>query len=62
MSILHSFEQCNKCYDWDLGVHGIIINFDEGGEHFSATYLPEIPVEHGMSKEVAIEELCRKAG
>lgn len=62
VSILHSFEESDGCYDWERGTHGIILKFSSGGRHYSATYLPEIPVEHDMSREVAIEELARKAG
>lgn len=64
VSLLHSFEKCaDGCYDWVLGTHGIIINFkDDGGKHYNATYLPEVPLEHGMSRESAIRELATKAG
>ena len=28
VSILHTYEDIgNRCYDWQVGVHGIIINF-----------------------------------
>ena len=63
VSILHSFEQGVNCYDWDRGTHGIIINFEgPDGQSYSATYLPEIPLEHNMTKQNAITNLIKKSG
>lgn len=63
LSILHQFEHCLDVYDWQVGVHGVLINFaDSAGRQFTATYLPEVAREHGMTKEVAIRELVTKAG
>lgn len=63
LSILHQFETCSHIYDWQVGLHGILINFvDARGKHYSATYLPEVAREHGMTREVAIRELVAKAG
>lgn len=65
VSLLHTFEKCKvgQCYDWILGTHGIIIDFtDDRGRHFNATYLPEVPLEHNMTRESAIRELTNKAG
>lgn len=63
LSILHKFETCSHVYDWQVGLHGILINFlDAHGRRYSATYLPEIAQEHGMTREVAIRELVIKSG
>jgi len=62
LSVLHSFERCRDPYDWIIGTHGILINFAANGQKWSATYLPEIALEHGMSHQVAIAELVRKSG
>mmetsp|Transcript_8315 Transcript_8315/g.17283 ORF Transcript_8315/g.17283 Transcript_8315/m.17283 type:complete len:184 (+) Transcript_8315:1-552(+) len=63
VSLLIQFEECEKgCYDWEVGRHGIIIEFANGGRNYNATYLPEVASEHGMTKEVAVESLVRKAG
>lgn len=67
VSVLHGFEPCSHAYDWALGVHGIVVKFmvaENGGaaRAYSSTYLPEVPVEHHMSHEVAISQLVRKAG
>jgi AMMECR1 domain-containing protein len=62
LSVLHSFEVCRDPYEWTIGKHGILINFVANGQKWSATYLPEIAYEHGMSHQVAIAELVRKSG
>lgn len=48
--------------DWILGTHGIRISFIYRGRRYGATYLPDVPVEQGWSKEDTIESLMRKAG
>lgn len=48
--------------DWDLGAHGIRISFIHRGRRYGATYLPDVPVEQGWSKEETVESLMRKAG
>lgn len=63
LSILHRFEACSHVHDWQIGVHGVLIRFqDSKGKQYSATYLPEVAHEHGMTREVAIRELVVKAG
>jgi uncharacterized protein (TIGR00296 family) len=62
LSILYRFEPCLHLEDWQVGIHGIIINFDVHGRRYSATYLPEIPREYGMTHDVAIRELVAKSG
>ncbi|MFQ6091693.1 MAG: AmmeMemoRadiSam system protein B [bacterium] len=44
--------------EFELGKQGIILR--KGGR--GATYLPEVPVEAGWTKEEEMEHLCRKAG
>merc|ERR1712137_57846 len=63
LSILYKFEPCSHVFDWQVGQHGVLINFqDNTGRHYSATYLPEVASEHGMTRRVAIQELMVKAG
>lgn len=63
LSILHQFELCSHAYDWQVGLHGVLIGFaDSFGRQYSGTYLPEVAREHGMTREVAIRELVIKAG
>ena len=58
VSLLVNFEQAKDCYDWEIGKHGIQIKFD----YYSATFLPEVPVEHHMDKRTTLEHLIDKAG
>lgn len=63
VSLLVDFEEGKKANDWEVGKHGIIIKFkDDKGQSYSATFLPEVPVEHNMTKETTLEHLVDKAG
>jgi hypothetical protein len=48
--------------DWILGTHGIRISFIHRGRRYGATYLPDVAVEQGWTKEETVESLMRKAG
>ena len=61
VSLLINFEDAIDCYDWEVGKHGIQISFEENG-HYSATYLPEVPIEFNMDKITTLQQLIRKAG
>ena len=61
VSLLINFEDAKECYDWEVGKHGIQISFEERG-HYSATFLPEVPIEHKMDKITTLQHLIRKAG
>lgn len=66
VSLLVKYEECNNCFDWTVGVHGIIIKFEsmnKGRERaYSATYLPEVAHEQQWSQQDAVLSLVRKAG
>mmetsp|Transcript_5507 Transcript_5507/g.7230 ORF Transcript_5507/g.7230 Transcript_5507/m.7230 type:complete len:249 (+) Transcript_5507:249-995(+) len=62
VSLLVKYENCESCYDWSVGIHGIIIKFEEHGTEFSATYLPEVAKEQGWNQQIAVQSLIRKAG
>lgn len=48
--------------DWDLGTHGLRISFTYHHRRMGATYLPDVPVDQGWTKEETIVSLMRKAG
>ena len=48
--------------DWEVGTHGIQVNFVYHGKRLGATYLPDVPVEQGWTKEETMVSLMRKAG
>lgn len=64
MSLLHSFENAKAWHDWEVGVHGITIEFNDPltGSRRSATFLPEIAAHEGWDKQTTIQHLVRKAG
>ena len=59
ISLLVNFEDAKDCYDWEIGKHGIQIKFDK---YYSATFLPEVAVEHKMDKKTTLQHLVLKAG
>lgn len=62
VSLLIRFQQCSDCFEWDVGVHGIIIKFNDGYKNYSATFLPEVAHEQKWSKRETIQSLVKKAG
>ena len=49
VSILCHFMDAADFLDWEIGVHGIRIEFyTERGSKKTATYLPEVPREQGI--------------
>lgn len=50
ISILRHFEDAIDYLDWEIGVHGIRIEFhNEKGNKQTATFLPEVAKEQGKS-------------
>ncbi|XP_054168425.1 uncharacterized protein CG5902-like [Oppia nitens] len=63
VSILRHFEDANNYNDWQIGVHGIRIEFvTEKGSKRTATYLPEVAPEQGWDHIQTIDSLLRKGG
>ncbi|XP_008244889.1 PREDICTED: uncharacterized protein At2g38710 [Prunus mume] len=64
VSILTDYETASHYLDWEIGKHGIIIEFTdpEYSTRRSATYLPEIAAHEAWTKIEAIDSLMRKAG
>ena len=59
VSLLGHFQEVSDWQDWQLGVNGISIKYDSD---YTATFLPEVAVEWGWSKEQTIQQLLQKAG
>lgn len=58
VSILRHFEDGVDYLDWEVGVHGIRIEFhNEKGNKRTATYLPSVAMEQGAYVECRIEQL-----
>lgn len=61
--VVTSFESALDWTDWQIGMHGIIISFEDyRGNIFSDSYLPDVPAMSGWDKEQTINCLIRKAG
>lgn len=53
VSILRHFEDGHNYSDWEIGIHGIRIEFlTEKGSKRTATYLPEVAPEQGLHKHI----------
>ncbi|XP_074061485.1 nuclear protein AMMECR1 isoform X2 [Macrotis lagotis] len=63
VSLLTNFEDVCDFLDWEVGVHGIRIEFiNEKGSKRTATYLPEVAKEQGWDHIQTIDSLLRKGG
>ncbi|CAL9044658.1 uncharacterized protein At2g38710 [Musa acuminata AAA Group] len=64
VSILTDYEPALNYLDWEIGKHGLIIEFTDPDYNTrrSATYLPEVAAHEGWTKTEAIDSLMRKAG
>ncbi|KAM5164277.1 AMMECR1-like protein isoform 2-T2 [Mantella aurantiaca] len=63
VSLLTNFEDVGDFLDWEVGVHGIRIEFlSEKGVKRTATYLPEVAKEQDWDQIQTIDSLLRKGG
>ncbi|KAG6611209.1 uncharacterized protein IUM83_12716 [Phytophthora cinnamomi] len=63
VSLLVDFQDAGSFDDWEIGTHGIIIDFsDARGSEYSATYLPQVAREQGWTHVETVTSLMRKAG
>jgi uncharacterized protein (TIGR00296 family) len=63
VSLLTNFEPTKGWSDWQIGKHGIKIEFyNEKGQKRSATYLPEVALEQEWDHIETIDSLMRKGG
>jgi uncharacterized protein (TIGR00296 family) len=62
VTLLTDFETCSDPMDWELGVHGLKVSFYHHHRRYGATYLPDVAVEQGWTKEETLLSLMRKAG
>jgi len=62
VTLLTNFEGAEDAMDWELGKHGLRISFSYHGRRYGSTYLPDVAVEQGWTKEETVVSLMRKAG
>ena len=61
ISLLVNFEDVNNIYDWEIGKHGIQIEFNKG-RYYRGTYLPQVAKEQGWNQKETLQSLIMKAG
>eukprot|EP01117_Protostelium_nocturnum_P002350 TRINITY_DN1301_c0_g1_i2.p1 TRINITY_DN1301_c0_g1~~TRINITY_DN1301_c0_g1_i2.p1 ORF type:complete len:203 (+),score=52.63 TRINITY_DN1301_c0_g1_i2:136-744(+) len=64
VNLLFQFEEVPSVYDWEIGTHGIIIDFvdPKSGRKRNATYLPKVAPEQEWDKDETLHSLIEKAG
>ena len=62
VSLLINFEKNKKWNNWEVGKHGIDIDFTYMNREYSGTFLPEVALEEGWDKETTLKYLIRKSG
>lgn len=63
VSLLVNFEDGADAFDWEVGKHGITIDFSIGSNNnHHATFLPEIAKERNWDQKTTLECLIKKAG
>jgi AMMECR1 domain-containing protein len=59
---LTNFQEIDDPLKWEVGRHGIEIDFTINGREFGSTFLPEVAVEEGWDPPTTLEFLVEKAG
>eukprot|EP01095_Lingulamoeba_sp_RSL-Kostka_P009916 TRINITY_DN346_c0_g1_i2.p1 TRINITY_DN346_c0_g1~~TRINITY_DN346_c0_g1_i2.p1 ORF type:complete len:201 (-),score=55.67 TRINITY_DN346_c0_g1_i2:153-755(-) len=64
VSLLTDFEEVEDVYDWEVGTHGVLIEFacENSDNTYSATYLPEVASSQNWTKEETLRSLVKKSG
>jgi len=62
VSLLTEFEEAKDHLDWEVGKHGIEIDFEARGRAYGGTFLPEVASEQGWDKITTLKYLVKKAG
>ena len=62
VSLLVNFEHADDAFDWEVGKHGITIDFKFGYRKHHATFLPEIAGDRNWDKKTTLKQLVQKSG
>ena len=63
VSLLIKFEKVENVMGWEVGTHGIDIEFEDNkGNSFSSTFLPEVASDEGWDQRTTLKYLVQKAG
>ena len=62
LSLLCNFTKIDNALDWEVGKHGIEIEFTHKSYPYSGTFLPEVAKEQQWDQRTTLEYLVQKAG
>jgi AMMECR1 domain-containing protein len=62
VSLLTQFEGVDNPLDWEVGKHGIEIEFEHRNKYYSSTFLPEVAEEQNWDQKETLIYLVDKAG
>lgn len=62
VTILTDFEPITDCEDWNIGEHGLKVQFQISGRHYLGTFLPSVAEEQEWTQLETLWNLLRKAG
>lgn len=62
VSLLMNFTPIQNSYDWEIGKHGIEIEFRHKKNYYRGTFLPEVSKEQGWDQATTLVQLFSKAG
>ena len=62
VSLLCNFTDIQDPWDFEIGTHGVEIEFHSRGRRFSSTFLPEVAKEQGWNQQDVLANLVHKAG
>ena len=62
LSYLYAPESYFKWNEWERGKNGIIVEFEEEGKSYNATYLPDYAIQEATNKIGAVDKLIIKSG
>jgi len=62
VSLLVNYELGKDYLDWDVSIHGIIIEFEIDARLYRSTFLPGVVLEMNWSKQTSIDKLITKSG
>ncbi|CAN3371708.1 hypothetical protein DIURU_002921 [Diutina rugosa] len=61
VTLLANFTPIDKWDDWEVGVHGLRVEFDYHHRPHSGTFLPSVAEEEGWDKKTTVWNLLRKS-
>ncbi|CAI2380517.1 unnamed protein product [Moneuplotes crassus] len=62
VSLLSNFENIEDPLDFEIGKHGMEVEFEVDEKKYRSTYLPHVPFEQNWTQEHTLDKLISKAG